>query len=576
MKLNPALNNILTYIWSFLTDDDVKKKRNKLFFLIILLVSAGISLVAVFTHEPFRDEAQAWLIAANSPLSNMINVIRHEGHPFLWFIILKPFAVLGFPYITMHFISWLINALSLYIISYKYKISNVLKLLVVLNPFFLYWFPVVSRNYVLCAFLIVLLGWLYPIRNEKSIAYAISCALLFSTHIIMVGFGISIIVVEIIDLCKMYKDNKLLLKRKIIAIVIEIFGLLFFIFQIYNTLQTNADVKRYEKSPIDYLYNLLGGGFDLSTNFVGSDDYTSYFYVYEKMPVDIQFIFGIFFIFTFFSLALAVLKHLRTSLFFYLGIGCNVAVQTLVYFVNIQRTGLIFVNLLFLIIVLSAEPPKIKKQRKDNKKDVNINVKLIISTFLCITTVISLIISPSTYFIKDFNKNFVGCKDGVKIIQENVPKGSTIICLDDFYCSSVIPYLEGDYLFFSPYTKKEYKYCEWTEEIEEGEEKIFSKYQDILNMLTIVKNPDVKRNIDIYNSFLMSINSTEITFFDDIRSEVADKFSKGVEIYLLLSYNVADLLEYDNSICLHEFIESTNSNPIYDEYEDYILYSLII
>lgn len=570
MKQNPALNNILQNIWSFLIDDDVKKKRNKLFFLIILLVSAGISFVAVLTHEPFRDEAQAWEIAKTVPLLNMFDAIKYEGHPILWFLLLKPFAIFGFPYITLNLISWVLTIVSNIILLYKIKLNNIVKFCVIFNPFLLYWLPVVSRNYSLCLLIIVILAFLYPERNNKPISYAIVCALLFSTHVIMFGFGLAIIVVEILDICKLRKEQKSI-RLKYVAVGIEFIGLFFLFLQLFNTWNINTDVKLSVSKPIDYLSDLMAGSFDMAVNFIGSTDYTEYFYVYEKMPVDFSFVIGVLFIFSFISIALLVLKHIRTAIFFYLGIGCNVAVQLFVYFPNIQRTCLIFLNLIFIIVVTSYEY-KPTKVRKDGKKDINLNVKSIISVFICVTTCISLLISPTTIFIKDYTENFVGSKDGVSLIKSKVPINSTIVCIADGTCATVIPYLDTKYKFYDLYTKNYYTYSEWSLEREKGEIKLlneFSKYlefNDIKNGIRL----DAIQKIDDY-----FINE-KILFFDKIKTSLSKDFEPNTKTYILLDKTISDLVKYDNSEAKYEFLGATNSDPLFDIVEDFTLYSLII
>ena len=52
--------------------------------IILLIYFLSISIVSYF-HEPWGDEAQAWLIARDCTYKEMIFEIGHlEGHPFLW------------------------------------------------------------------------------------------------------------------------------------------------------------------------------------------------------------------------------------------------------------------------------------------------------------------------------------------------------------------------------------------------------------------------------------------------------------------------------------------------------------
>src|SRR5581483_782628 len=61
-----------------------------------LALVVGFALVvgaAMFRHEMWRDELQAWLIAkASSTPSDLLHNTRFEGHPILWYAVLWPFA----------------------------------------------------------------------------------------------------------------------------------------------------------------------------------------------------------------------------------------------------------------------------------------------------------------------------------------------------------------------------------------------------------------------------------------------------------------------------------------------------
>ena len=82
-------------------------QKNKV--LLFFILHTVITFVLLFYHENYRDEAQAWLIAKNCNLTELFGVMKYEGHFMLWYLILMPFAKLGFPYFTMNIISCIIN-----------------------------------------------------------------------------------------------------------------------------------------------------------------------------------------------------------------------------------------------------------------------------------------------------------------------------------------------------------------------------------------------------------------------------------------------------------------------------------
>ena len=70
----------------------MNRKENKKDYItsviIIILYISGLIFIGCF-HEPWFDEAQAWLIAKSASYKEIITVVPHyEGHPPLWHLLL--------------------------------------------------------------------------------------------------------------------------------------------------------------------------------------------------------------------------------------------------------------------------------------------------------------------------------------------------------------------------------------------------------------------------------------------------------------------------------------------------------
>ena len=63
-------------------------------------------------HEPWRDEANVWLMARELSPAGLFAEIRYQGHPCLWYLIVMPFAKLGLPFRSIGFISYSIMAVT--------------------------------------------------------------------------------------------------------------------------------------------------------------------------------------------------------------------------------------------------------------------------------------------------------------------------------------------------------------------------------------------------------------------------------------------------------------------------------
>lgn len=154
------------------------KKRENIVLTILLagyLVFNGILLAG---HELWRDEANVWLIARELSPIQLFREIRYQGHPCLWYLIVMPFAKLGFPFKTISVLSFLIMAAGAGIFTFKAPFHPLTKLVCLFSPIFSYYYPVVARNYCLIALLLILLAYYYTVRNNKPVLYGLLLGLL--------------------------------------------------------------------------------------------------------------------------------------------------------------------------------------------------------------------------------------------------------------------------------------------------------------------------------------------------------------------------------------------------------------
>lgn len=154
------------------------KKRENIVLTILLagyLVFNGILFAG---HELWRDEANVWLIARELSPIQLFREIRYQGHPCLWYLIVMPFAKLGFPFKTISVLSFLIMAAGAGIFTFKAPFHPLTKLVCLFSPIFSYYYPVVARNYCLIALLLILLAYYYTVRNNKPVLYGLLLGLL--------------------------------------------------------------------------------------------------------------------------------------------------------------------------------------------------------------------------------------------------------------------------------------------------------------------------------------------------------------------------------------------------------------
>ena len=72
-----------------------KSKVIECFFFILFMV---LTIIMYIYHEPWYDEIQAWMVASDASVGEMIWHLPHyEGHPPFWTLLLALFAKTGVP-----------------------------------------------------------------------------------------------------------------------------------------------------------------------------------------------------------------------------------------------------------------------------------------------------------------------------------------------------------------------------------------------------------------------------------------------------------------------------------------------
>jgi hypothetical protein len=146
-----------------------------LYLIIVILTSVR--------HEPWRDEADVWLVARDSDLSGLFTRVAHSGTPPLWYMIVMPLARLGFPYGSMLALNTAIAAAAgLVVLFLAREVPPFLRIAFLFSYYPLYEYAVIARPYALMYFLLVLAGLFWKERIEKPLRFATVSAAILWTH----------------------------------------------------------------------------------------------------------------------------------------------------------------------------------------------------------------------------------------------------------------------------------------------------------------------------------------------------------------------------------------------------------
>lgn len=171
------------------------RSQNLLLFLYMLLWLA-LSVYMGQHHEPFADEAQGWLIARDTSLSELFfSVLRKEGHPFLWYLWLKLLLFLGLPYSKVYLASLIPQAAGVALFLKKAPFPLWARLAFASTYFIFYQYNIVARNYSLMLFFFVLTILAWQKREKHPLAYTIVLMLLgsISVHTFLLSIGLFVL-----------------------------------------------------------------------------------------------------------------------------------------------------------------------------------------------------------------------------------------------------------------------------------------------------------------------------------------------------------------------------------------------
>ena len=148
-------------------------------------------------HEPWFDEAQAWLIARDSSYHDILLLRPHyEGHPPLWTLLLSIPAKIGTPYeIGMKSVQFLTAALMVSLLTLGSPFLPITTILLPFTYFICYQSGVISRPYALVTSLVLLVAMTWRSRDVHPwrLVTVLSLLCASSTYGIALSLGFALV-----------------------------------------------------------------------------------------------------------------------------------------------------------------------------------------------------------------------------------------------------------------------------------------------------------------------------------------------------------------------------------------------
>lgn len=144
---------------------------------ILWLVFAAVTLAAVWHHEPWRDEAQAYLVARDNSLLSLILHMKFESQFLLWYLFTWPFARLGLPIFGINLLHWALSCSTAFLIVRRAPFRFFTRAALIFSVLFAFEFTVVARHYAIGVFLLTVLLMNWRERFRHPVLYACGIAL---------------------------------------------------------------------------------------------------------------------------------------------------------------------------------------------------------------------------------------------------------------------------------------------------------------------------------------------------------------------------------------------------------------
>jgi len=167
--------------------------RFKGFETVILAGYAVLVASAISRHEPWADEAQAWQLARYLSLHDLFfTYLHYEGHPILWFVVLRALNLLGVSYGGMHWMCGAIGVAGTALFLFYSPFPKYLKALLPFTYFLLFQYVVVARSYVFVPplFYLIALKWK---KNPLVLALLLGLLANVEMHAAVLSGGLAVV-----------------------------------------------------------------------------------------------------------------------------------------------------------------------------------------------------------------------------------------------------------------------------------------------------------------------------------------------------------------------------------------------
>ena len=146
---------------------------------VVLALYVCVLAWAVPHHRPWIDEAQAWLIARDDSMRDMLlRRLHYEGAPPLWHLILKTALALHVPFTGLNWISAGFAIVGIFVLLRYAPFPRIIRWLLPFTFYLQYQYAVVARPYALYPLFLFTLCTVYCLRKPRPVLFGVVAGML--------------------------------------------------------------------------------------------------------------------------------------------------------------------------------------------------------------------------------------------------------------------------------------------------------------------------------------------------------------------------------------------------------------
>jgi hypothetical protein len=167
---------------------------------VLLFVYSVLIFVQALFHEMWRDEVRAWTVATGAKSwVAMIAELHHEGHPAVWYIVLRSGFMLTHSRLVLPVAAAIFAIGASWLIMRFSPLPQWLNSLAIFGAFLGSEFSVSARNYGIGVLFMILACVAYPRRGKRTLGFAVALVLLANTSIHGAIAGVIILALWLTD-----------------------------------------------------------------------------------------------------------------------------------------------------------------------------------------------------------------------------------------------------------------------------------------------------------------------------------------------------------------------------------------